>query len=273
MSDAILESYSQQAVAYDLDANQDSCWGRLGREAYESLSIEPGRRCVVDVGCGTGRALEHLACRLPPQTKLLGIDPAPGMCELARERTAGFPNVRIMDGRFEAIPAANKSIDHLFSIHAFHWVGSVDRALTELRRVLTADADLDVFFAGRGTGPEFVAATSPILRRYLGFADWLMSAKLRVQLGPDEALEVFRRGLPEHEVHAHEQVETHYDTLDGHWSWWLRIEGHFTRIERSKRAKCFAEVRKALAKLETGAGIPYTTRILHVSTRPPASSR
>jgi len=266
-SDAIADAYSVHATQYDMDANQQSCWGQLARGALDSLSIASHRRCVVDVGCGTGAALVHLASRLEPATRLIGIEPAPGMRAIADQRTAGLPNVRILEGRFEALPLADASVDQLYSIHAFHWVREVDRAIAELHRVLAPQADLDLFFVGQGTGKEFIAVTSPIVRRHLGLGPWLASARLRTHLTLEKAREVFGNGLPGHDIHVRESVETHLDTLDGHLAWWVRIEGHFADLEPAARSDFFAEIRRALAGLQTDAGIPYTTRILHVSTR------
>lgn len=266
--DVIADAYSEHAATYDMEANQQSCWGRLAGGALESVKIDSDRRCVVDVGCGTGSALVHLASRLNPSTRLIGIEPAPGMRAIACQRTAGLPSIRILEGRFEALPLPDGSVDQLYSIHAFHWVREVDRAIAELHRVLAPNADLDLFFVGQGTGKEFITVTSPIVRRHLGLGRWLASARLRTHLTLEKAREVFGNGLPGRDIHVRESVETHFDTPDGHLAWWVRIEGHFTDLDAVTRSDFYAEIRQALTGLQTADGIPYTTRILHVSTRP-----
>jgi ubiquinone/menaquinone biosynthesis C-methylase UbiE len=265
--DAVLDSYSEHASEYDLEANQRSCWGNLAAAELASLSIRSDTQCVVDAGCGTGTALVSLASRLRPSTRLVGIEPAAGMRAIASRRTSALPNVTVLEGRFEALPLADESVGHLYSIHAFHWVSDVDRAIGELQRVLAPGADLDVFFAGRGTGQEFIGATSGILLRHLGLAGWLASAKLRNQLTLEQAREAFGRGMPGRAVQVRELVETHFDTLEGHWAWFVRLEGHFAGLDSAARSDCFREMRQALRGLQADAGIPYTTRILHASTR------
>ncbi len=265
--DAIANAYSEHAAEYDTDANQQSCWGKLATGELDTLSIRADRTCVVDVGCGTGAALVQLAARVGPSTRLIGIEPAPGMRTIASQRTAALPNVSVLDGRFEDLPLPNASVDHLYSIHAFHWVREVDRAVTELRRVLAPDADLDLYFVGPGTGKAFIATTSPIVRRHLGLARWLESARRRAHLTLETAREVFGNGLPGHHIQVRELVETHLDSLDGHMAWWVRLEGHFTDLDRAARSDFFSEIRQALERLQTDAGIPYTTHILHVSAR------
>lgn len=270
-SDTILDAYSQHASDYDLEPNQRSCWGRLATADIDSLSIRIDRECVVDVGCGTGDALVQLAARLPPSTKLIGIEPASGMRAIAARRTSHLPNVSIRDGRFEALPLGDGTVGHLISIHAFHWIRHlhVDSAIAELHRVLAPDGDLNLFFVARGTGQEFIGSTSGILRRHLGLARWLASAKLRTQLSLEQAEDLFGSGLPGRRVQVRELVETHFDTLEGHWAWWVRLEGHFADLEPAARSACYHEVRQALAGMQSEAGIPYTTRILHVSARAP----
>ncbi len=265
--DTITDAYSDHAAEYDTEANQRSCWGKLARIELDGLTIGAHRRSVVDVGCGTGNALVELAPRLGPAPRLIGIEPAPGMRAIACQRTAALPNVSVLEGRFEALPLPDRSVDHLYSIHAFHWVREVDRAIAELRRVLASNADLDLFFVGPGTGKDFIALTSPIVRRHLGLARWLESARLRAHLTVDKAREVFGNGLPDHRIHVRELVETHRDTLEGHLAWWVRLEGHFTDLGPAERSAFYGEIREALSRLQTDDGIPYTTHILHVSTR------
>jgi len=89
-----------------------------------------------------------------------------------------------------------------------------------------------------------------------GIAYRFTSGILRCHLGPGR------------DVHVRELVQTHFDTLDGHWAWWVRLEGHFADLDPAARSLCFEEIRQALQALQTDAGIPYTTRILRVSTRP-----
>lgn len=64
-----------------------------------------------------------------------------------------------------------------------------------------------------------------------------------------------------------ERYETHYDSLEGHWGWWVRIEGHFIQIPPAKQLECDAKVKAAVASPENARGIPYTTHLLHVKLR------
>ena len=58
-------------------------------------------------------------------------------------------------------------------------------------------------------------------------------------------------------------------TIEGHWSWWVRVEGHFVKIPAEKKVQCDSQVREALQSLAGPQGIPYTIHELHVKLRHP----
>ena len=61
--------------------------GSFGRRAMDCLALEPGHR-VMDVGCGTGPTTMELARRVSPGGRAIGIDIAPSMLKVARDRAA-----------------------------------------------------------------------------------------------------------------------------------------------------------------------------------------
>jgi ubiquinone/menaquinone biosynthesis C-methylase UbiE len=263
----VVETYSRLAQQYDDEVNVQSCWGRATEKALASLTIKDDYRVVLDVGCGTGRALLQLASSRCPNVRFIGIDPAENMRRLAIERTRRHPNITILDGCFENIPIESGSVDYLYSILAFHWVTDLDMAIREISRVLKPKGEMDLFFIGRNNGREFIQKTTPIFLKYMGPARLLDSARMRKQLKKEEALQLFSRALNPLELFVEESYQTYYDTLEGHWGWWVRIEGHFVRIPDTEREKCNQEVRKALLTLMEHQGIPYTIHQLHVGLR------
>jgi hypothetical protein len=81
---------------------------------------------------------------------------------------------------------------------------------------------------------------------------------MRTQLKKEEAFQLFAATLPQERLSIEESYETYYDSLEGHWGWWVRIEGQFVRIPADKREACDREVRDALLSLAEERGIPYT---------------
>jgi len=260
----IIEAYSRLAKTYDDDLNQQSCWGLAAEKALASLIIKDDYQLVLDVGCGTGRALSRLAGNSRPGIEFIGIDPAKNMRVRAIERTKQNRNIKIRDGSFEKIPLESGSVDYMYSIFAFHWTTDLEASVKEIARVLKPTAEMDLFFIGRNNGREFIQRTSPIFLKYMGPALLLDSTRKRKQLKQEEAFQLFGTALPPERLSVEESYQTYYDNLEGHWGWWVRIEGQFIAIPADKREACNREVRDALLSLAGKKGIPYTIHRLHV---------
>jgi ubiquinone/menaquinone biosynthesis C-methylase UbiE len=262
----IIETYSRLASQYDGEDNKASCWGRASAKALASIRLKETDRCIVDVGCGSGRALLELATQTTISRELIGVEPAPQMRALAQSITGVSPQIRILDGSFEAMPLDTESVDYLFSILAFHWTTDLNQSVRELRRVLKPDGEMDLFFIGRNNGQEFIRKTTPVFHKHMGPLLLLQAARMRKQLTLEEARRLFESVFGTH-VSVEESYDTYYDSLERHWSWWVRIEGQFVKIPADNRVQCDREVREALASLQTPVGIPYTRHLLHVQLR------
>jgi ubiquinone/menaquinone biosynthesis C-methylase UbiE len=181
--------------------------------------------------------------------------------------TGHFPQISILDGSFEDIPVASESINYVYSLFAFHWTTDVDRAVSELARILKPGGEMDLFFIGRNNGREFIQRTTPIFLRYMGPSRLLESARMRKQLTKDEAYRLFARVFDPSRLSVHESYDSYYDSLEGHLGWWVRIEGQMVQIPAEKRGACDQDVRQALSTLQSEKGIPYTIHQLHVRLR------
>jgi hypothetical protein len=126
---------------------------------------------------------------------------------------------------------------------------------------------MDLFFIGRNNGREVIQKTTPIFLKYMGPALLLDSARMRKQLKKDEAYELFANAFPSSLVSVEESYDTYYDTLEGHWGWWVRIEGHFLQLPSEKTRECYQELGDALLSLAGDQGIPYVIHQLHVRLR------
>jgi len=102
------------------------------------LDVRTGDR-VLDVGCGTGRALIQLA-QSTPAGRIDGIDVTAAMVSRTRNRLTGPPQVRtrIMRGCAQDLPYPNDTFDAVFSSYLVDVLPrpSVTPALHEMRRVL-----------------------------------------------------------------------------------------------------------------------------------------
>jgi SAM-dependent methyltransferase len=86
----------------------------LGLRAIEALSPRPGET-IVDIGCGTGQTVLQLADLVGPEGRVIGVDIAPLLLDLARERASGFGNVSFIEGDAAVLDLAGESIDAVFS--------------------------------------------------------------------------------------------------------------------------------------------------------------
>lgn len=263
----IVDTYSRLADEYRKDEASQSCWFLAAEKALAAVELRPAYRTIADMGCGTGRALFELASRDREGRQFVGVEPAENMRALALELTRGHSHIRFLEGSFEQIPLESQSIDYLYSILAFHWTTDLTRSAQELARVLKNEGEMDLFFIGRNNGQEFIRKTTPLFLKYMGPVALLRSAGMRQQLTKDEALQLFGKAFPSRSVAVEESYDTYYDTLEGHWTWWVRIEGQLVDIPAQKRSECDRAVKAAMATLQTPEGIPYTIQMLHVKIR------
>lgn len=91
--DRLAPVYDAVAAAYDLVGS-----GRFHRRAVEALGLRPGDTAV-DLACGTGANLPHLAGAVGPTGRVVGVDLSPGMLERARQRVerGGWRNVELVE--------------------------------------------------------------------------------------------------------------------------------------------------------------------------------
>jgi malonyl-CoA O-methyltransferase len=102
-------------------------------ERLELTTLQPRR--VLDLGTGTGRALQPLAARYPA-AEVLGADMACDMLARAHRRRRRLRRFRCVAARAEALAFADSSFDLVFSNLMLQWCGEPDAAFAEARRVL-----------------------------------------------------------------------------------------------------------------------------------------
>ena len=112
--------------------------------------LNDNTKVVVDVGCGTGSALRHVASKLP-NCQLIGVEPTPRMLEIAKERATNSLDLRA--GGAEAIPSENTSVDVVLAFAVLDHVSDLHKAVKEFHRVLKKGGYLAIVKDG-GIGEE-----------------------------------------------------------------------------------------------------------------------
>ena len=111
---------------------------RLHRHTLDLLVKQTGEKnpaVIADIGCGTGRLLRHAGKRWPA-AHLIGVDPSPGMLDVARRLT---PTGVFYEGQAEALPLPDDSVDAAFStLSIHHWTEPL-KGVLEIVRILRPD--------------------------------------------------------------------------------------------------------------------------------------
>lgn len=87
---------------------------------------------ILDVGCGTGRALEHIRSGFP-STRLHGVERSEAMLTVCREKE--IPNVRLDVGNAKKLPYPDESFDIVTAFGVLHHIDDPGDAIDEMIRV------------------------------------------------------------------------------------------------------------------------------------------
>ncbi len=108
------------------------------RRARALLQLQ-GNEQVLDVGCGTGTLSREIARDLDPQqSKVVGVDAAAAMIDVARSKGSALINLQFDAALAEQLPYDENSFDGAVSTFFFHHIEFTlkQRALDELRRTV-----------------------------------------------------------------------------------------------------------------------------------------
>jgi len=115
---------------------------------------------VLDLAAGTGKLTRVLVERFP---HVIAVEP---LAEMRRVGTLLVPRAEWLEGRAEALPLRDASVDAVFVADAFHWFDAA-AAARELARVLRPGGTLVIVFAhfDGGFRPELRPEASDAVRR------------------------------------------------------------------------------------------------------------
>jgi SAM-dependent methyltransferase len=151
--------------------------------AYCAAVAEAGVRrggVVIDVGCGTGRALPPLREAVGPDGTVIALDVTPEMLDAARPAVQlASASVVIADAR--ALPFADRSADAIFAAGLVSHLPDTEAGLRELARVTSPGGLLVLFHPsgraalaarhGHALSPDEPLSEGP-LRRFTAAAGW-----------------------------------------------------------------------------------------------------
>lgn len=137
LSDESAEIYDHQVEALftgSADAMRRAALAELVREVrgHDQRKVR-----VLDLACGTGRFMRQTLDAMP-KLQLTGLDLSPNYAAAARKSVRHWPQVEVAEGKAEALPFEDASLDHVVSIYLFHELPPRIRpqVIAEVARVL-----------------------------------------------------------------------------------------------------------------------------------------
>jgi SAM-dependent methyltransferase len=124
-------------------------WGLTKVEIAENAT-------VLDIGCGGGRTIEHLAS-LARLGKAVGIDHSEDSVAVARKRNQQLianGRVEIIHGSVSSMPFSDATFDCVSAVETYYFWPDIAADLTEVRRVMKPSGQL-VIIAGMYRGSRF----------------------------------------------------------------------------------------------------------------------
>ena len=126
------EYYAATADRYEsLHVKRDDEHG-VALAWLSGLASHYGARTLLDVGCGTGRALRYLK-EHQPGLKVLGVEPSSELRAVGHQ--SGIAVDALVDGDANALPYADDSFDLVCEFGMLHHVANPRRVVSEMLRV------------------------------------------------------------------------------------------------------------------------------------------
>lgn len=135
------------AETYDRVAGPQAEWSR---QVLDRLELR-GDETVLDAGCGSGRVTAELVDRVP-RGRVIAVDSAPSMVELARARLGDRAEVFVCD--LLALHL-DEPVDTVFSNAVFHWIPDHDLLFRRLFDALRPGGRLVAQYGGEGNVAHF----------------------------------------------------------------------------------------------------------------------
>ena len=153
-------------------------WKKYGERTIERLALRPGSR-VLDVGCGTGASALAAADRVGPSGRVIGVDLAERLLEIAQQKAASrnLGNAEFRFGDMERLGYPDGDFDAVICVFAIFFVPDMAKQLRELWRMVCPGGRLAITTWGprvlEPAASMFWSAVKELRPElYLGFNPW-----------------------------------------------------------------------------------------------------
>lgn len=163
MNDAILQGQIEAARAYE-ELFVPALFKQFARKVADVVGAGKNDRAL-DVACGTGILAREILDRVGPGGHVAGIDPVPGMIEVAKQNA---PDIEWRQGTAESLPFVDGSFDVVVSQFGLMFFADRKRAIEQMLRVLTPGGRLAVAVWDSLENIPAYAALVELLQRIAG---------------------------------------------------------------------------------------------------------
>src|SRR6266702_2648558 len=134
--DSEADHYDDAPLAY---------WDVIGRRTIDRLDLRRGFT-VLDVGCGTGASALPAAERVGPSGRILGVDLADKLLDLARAKAAKrrLHNAEFRQGDMTALGFPDGNFDAVVSVLSVFFVSDMEDLVRELWRMVKPGGKLAI---------------------------------------------------------------------------------------------------------------------------------
>jgi SAM-dependent methyltransferase len=212
-------TYNNGAVAYE-EASR-AYWAVFGERSADRLGLQPGQT-VLDVACGSGSSALPAAERVGPQGRVVAVDLAPMMLEIARHKAheRGLQNIQFHQADMTELDYPEGQFDAVVCVLGIVFCPDMRKAIVELWRMLRPGGRLMITVLG----PRFFKPLYKVWKT----AMLTEQPDLKIKLPWERLNQSFavcqlmtRAGIPNAEV----ALEENYLELSSPDDWWNIVMG------------------------------------------------
>jgi len=249
----------------------------IAKRLIQLIDLRPGWQ-VLDAGTGTGLVALLSAPRVGKTGKVIGVDGAEKMLEVAREKAYkfGFTQCEFRSGDLEALDFADAQFNAVLSQFVLHHTDPA-KSLREFHRVLMPGGALVIQDWMESPNPPNVAlfdalnkyrVTEPDESLAIARAQSERAWNFRVHYAKPERIEKELKELGFERVEAREEKHNmrvaNVDAFIAMASAAPVVRAEFKALSAETRAEIIREARRGFASFETSNGIEWTYHVLAV---------
>jgi len=233
---------------------------QLFDDLFALAGMQADRTNVLEIGCGTGQATLPLARR---GCHVVCIEMGPNLARIARRKLAQFPNVEIVNARFEDWGPNGTIFDVVFAANSWHWLDPNMR-YTKAAALLRPDGVLALSISHHA----FPSGFDPFFTEIQACYEAIGEARLTwppppPDEMPDARQEMDRSGFFE-DIRIARYLRADEFTADEYIAMMSTASDH-RLMEPAKREQLFGEMRRLIEARPNGRIRKHLLTILHVA--------